>query len=142
MKLQSSRLECVRKFTIDSVRQPQIFLVANKSDLEHLRTINMDEQLQLARKYQLSSVLVSAKTGDSVDLCFQKIVADILGLKMTQNEMEQQIGIIKAQIPTAGGVNCPRSQMQVSSATGVKMTPNNAPAIPVKNPNSNVCCIQ
>ena len=38
----------------------------------------------------MSSHFVSAKTGDSVGLCFQKIAADICGVRITKTDLESE----------------------------------------------------
>lgn len=89
----------VRKFTSEQEKPPHLALVANKTDLEHMRAVKIDKHMKFAEKYQMSSHFVSSKTGDSVALCFQKITADILGIQLTRNEMEQQIAVVRAELP-------------------------------------------
>jgi Ras-related protein Rab-28 len=60
---------------------------------------------------------VSSKTGDSVFLCFQKVAAEILGIKLNKAEIEQSQRVVKADIvnynqePMSRTVNRPRSSM-------------------------------
>ncbi|PIK55448.1 putative ras-related protein, partial [Apostichopus japonicus] len=73
----------------DQEKGPHIALVGNKMDLEHMRAIKPDKHNKLAQEYGFSSHFVSAKTGDSVNLCFQRIAAEILGIKLSKSELEQ-----------------------------------------------------
>jgi Ras-related protein Rab-28 len=78
--------------------KPHMALIGNKSDLEHMRTVKEDKHLKFAQEHNMSSYFVSAKTGDSIGLCFQKITADILQVKMSKPEVEQQQPVLKAEI--------------------------------------------
>lgn len=77
---------------------PHIALLGNKTDLEHMRTVKQDKHQKFAQEHGMSSYFVSAKTGDSVGLCFQRITADILGIKLTKPEVEQQQRVVKAEV--------------------------------------------
>ncbi|XP_059174895.1 ras-related protein Rab-28-like isoform X2 [Physella acuta] len=77
---------------------PHIALVGNKSDLEHMRSVKQDKHLKFAQDHAASSYLVSARTGESVDLCFQKVAADILQVKLSKPEVEQYQRVVKAQL--------------------------------------------
>ncbi|XP_021141823.1 ras-related protein Rab-28 isoform X6 [Columba livia] len=79
----------VKKVNEDSETQPLVALVGNKVDLEHMRTVKVDKHQRLCQENNFSSHFVSAKTGDSVFLCFQRIAADILGIKLNKAELEQ-----------------------------------------------------
>ncbi|KAM9382102.1 ras-related protein Rab-28 isoform 1-T1 [Phaethornis superciliosus] len=79
----------VKKVNEDSETQPLMALVGNKIDLEHMRTVKVDKHQRFCQENNFSSHFVSAKTGDSVLLCFQRIAADILGIKLNKAELEQ-----------------------------------------------------
>ncbi|XP_076439639.1 ras-related protein Rab-28-like [Babylonia areolata] len=79
-------------------RMPHIALLGNKSDLEHMRTVKQDKHQKFAQEHGMSSYFVSAKTGDSVGLCFQRLAADILNIKLTKPETEQQHRVVKAEV--------------------------------------------
>ncbi|KAF2976510.1 hypothetical protein EK904_014330 [Melospiza melodia maxima] len=81
-------------------------LVFTCVDLEHIRTVKADKHQRFCQENNFSSHFVSAKTGDSVSgvpsidhqyrifqqsvfLCFQRIAADILGIKLNKAELEQ-----------------------------------------------------
>lgn len=79
-------------------RLPHIALLGNKTDLEHMRTVKQDKHQKFAQEHGMTSYFVSAKTGDSVNLCFQRVAADILGIKLTKPEVEQQQRVVKAEV--------------------------------------------
>uniref|UniRef100_A0A674HGF1 RAB28, member RAS onco family n=1 Tax=Taeniopygia guttata TaxID=59729 RepID=A0A674HGF1_TAEGU len=79
----------VKKVNEGSETQPLVALVGNKIDLEHIRTVKADKHQRFCQENNFSSHFVSAKTGDSVFLCFQRIAADILGIKLNKAELEQ-----------------------------------------------------
>ncbi|KAK1199712.1 RAB28 protein, partial [Pygoscelis papua] len=107
----------VKKVNEDSETQPLVALVGNKIDLEHMRTVKVDKHQRFCQENNFSSHFVSAKTGDSVFLCFQRIAADILGIKLNKAELEQSQRVVKADIvnysqePVTRTINPPRSSM-------------------------------
>ncbi|NXF38033.1 RAB28 protein, partial [Nyctibius bracteatus] len=107
----------VKKVSEESETQPLVALVGNKIDLEHMRTVKVDKHQRFCQENNFSSHFVSAKTGDSVFLCFQRIAADIFGIKLNKAEMEQSQRVVKADIvnysqePATRTVNPPRSSM-------------------------------
>ncbi|KAL7861070.1 hypothetical protein AOLI_G00174190 [Acnodon oligacanthus] len=88
----------VKKANEDSEVQPVIALVANKIDLEHMRTVKVDKHQRFCQENGLISQFVSAKTGDSVFLCFQRVAAEILGIKLNKAEIEQSQRIVRAEL--------------------------------------------
>ncbi|XP_042664290.1 ras-related protein Rab-28 isoform X2 [Tyto alba] len=126
----------VKKVNEESEIQPLVAVVGNKKlperkihakwmfsdlknpfDLEHMRTVKVDKHQRFCQENNFSSHFVSAKTGDSVFLCFQRIAADILGIKLNKAELEQSQRVVKADIvnysqePVTRTVNPPRSSM-------------------------------
>ncbi|XP_039396414.1 ras-related protein Rab-28 isoform X5 [Mauremys reevesii] len=89
----------VKKANEESEIQPLVALVGNKIDLEHMRTVKTDKHQRFCQENGFSSHFVSAKTGDSVFLCFQRITADILGIKLNKAEMEQSQAIYGHLLP-------------------------------------------
>ncbi|XP_016363681.1 ras-related protein Rab-28 [Sinocyclocheilus anshuiensis] len=110
-------LNMVRKANEESDTQLAISLIGNKIDLEHMRTVKMEKHQRFCQENGLISQFVSAKTGDSVFLCFQRLAAEILGIKLNKAEMEQSQHVVKADIvnysqeSVARAVNPPRSSM-------------------------------
>ncbi|XP_056626219.1 ras-related protein Rab-28 [Triplophysa dalaica] len=110
-------LNMVRKTNEESDTQPVISLIGNKIDLEHMRTVKMEKHQRFCQENGLMSQFVSAKTGDSACLCFQRLAAEILGIKLSKAEMEQSQHVVKADIVNysqelvARAVNPPRSSM-------------------------------
>ncbi|XP_062838163.1 ras-related protein Rab-28 isoform X1 [Anolis carolinensis] len=88
----------VKKVNEESETQPHVALVGNKIDLEHLRAVKIDKHLQFCQENHSSSHFVSAKTGDSVFLCFQRIAADLLDVKLNKAEIEQSQHVVKAEL--------------------------------------------
>ncbi|XP_068133626.1 ras-related protein Rab-28 isoform X1 [Hyperolius riggenbachi] len=111
----------VKKVNEDSETQPFIALVGNKIDLEHMRTVKADKHQRFCQENGLGSFFVSAKSGDSVFLCFQRVAAEILGIKLNKAEIEQSQRILKAEI-----VNYPEDGAQLNSA----------------HPQSSICSLQ
>ncbi|XP_053757663.1 ras-related protein Rab-28 isoform X3 [Panthera pardus] len=101
----------VKKVSEESETQPLVALVGNKIDLEHMRTVKPDKHLRFCQENGFSSHFVSAKTGDSVFLCFQKVAAEILGIKLNKAEIEQ------SQLPqSAAGRSLARTEFHFWTA--------------------------
>ena len=77
-------LERSRAALASADRRPSYALVANKIDMEHLRVIKSDRHHKFAQDNGLLTYAVSAKTGEGVNLCLQKIAADLLGGKTSR----------------------------------------------------------
>uniref|UniRef100_A0A8C7VHX1 RAB28, member RAS onco family n=1 Tax=Oncorhynchus mykiss TaxID=8022 RepID=A0A8C7VHX1_ONCMY len=109
----------VKKANEECDVQPVVSLVGNKIDLEHMRTVKADKHQRFCQENSLISQFVSAKSGDSVFLAFQRVAAEILGVKLNKAEMEQSQCVVKADIvnysqePVARTVNPPRSSICV-----------------------------
>ncbi|XP_041706012.1 ras-related protein Rab-28-like isoform X2 [Coregonus clupeaformis] len=109
----------VKKANEESDVQPVVSLVGNKIDLEHMRTVKVDKHQRFCQENSLISQFVSAKSGDSVFLAFQRVAAEILGVKLNKAELEQSQRVVKADIvnysqePVTRTVNPPRSSMCV-----------------------------
>ncbi|XP_078257386.1 ras-related protein Rab-28 isoform X1 [Rhinoraja longicauda] len=88
----------VKKVNDESEQQPLVALVGNKIDLEHMRTVKTDKHQRFCQENNISGHFVSAKTGDSVFLCFQRFAADIIGIKLNKAEIEQSQRVVKADI--------------------------------------------
>ncbi|XP_062492376.1 ras-related protein Rab-28 isoform X1 [Pezoporus occidentalis] len=88
----------VKKVNEESETQPLVALVGNKIDLEHMRAVKVDKHQRFCQENNFSSHFVSAKTGDSVFLCFQRIAADILGIKLNKAELEQSQHVVRAEL--------------------------------------------
>ncbi|KAK7137472.1 hypothetical protein R3I94_013198 [Phoxinus phoxinus] len=91
-------LNMVRKASEESDTQPAISLIGNKIDLEHMRTVKMEKHQRFCQENGLISQFVSAKTGDSVCVCFQRLAAEIVGIKLNKAEIEQSQRIVKAEL--------------------------------------------
>ncbi|XP_077103095.1 ras-related protein Rab-28 isoform X1 [Siphateles boraxobius] len=91
-------LNMVRKANEESDTQPAISLIGNKIDLEHMRTVKMEKHQRFCQENGLISQFVSAKTGDSVCVCFQRLAAEVVGIKLNKAEIEQSQRIVKAEL--------------------------------------------
>jgi len=91
-------LEQCRAALASQEKPPSYALVANKIDLEHLRAIKSDRHHKFAQEHGLLTYAVSAKTGEGVGLCIQKIAAELLGIRLTKQEQEQQQAVVRAEI--------------------------------------------
>ncbi len=69
-----------------------------KGDLEHLRAVKQDKHNRMVNEKKLHSFNVSAKTGESVNLMFQQVAAQILGITLSRIQMEDQHRVVKAEI--------------------------------------------
>merc|ERR1719273_2928577 len=84
-----------------AMEKPPIFaLLANKIDQEHLRTVKSERHHKFAQENNLLTYAVSAKTSEGVNLCFQKIAAELVGIRLTKADQEQQQNIVRAEIVT------------------------------------------
>ncbi|XP_063043910.1 ras-related protein Rab-28 isoform X2 [Engraulis encrasicolus] len=88
----------LKKANEEAEVQPVVILVGNKTDLEHMRTVKVDKHQRFCQENGLMSHFVSAKTGDAVYLCFQRVAAEILGVKLNKAEIEQSQRIVKAEL--------------------------------------------
>ena len=91
-------LEMARVCLAGAERRPSMALVANKIDLEHLRVIKSDRHHKFAQDHGLLTYAVSAKTGEGVNLCMQKISADLLGIRLSKQEQEQQQTVVRCAV--------------------------------------------
>lgn len=91
-------LEQCRAAVAAQDKQPLYALVANKIDLEHLRAIKSDRHHKFAQEHGLLTYAVSAKTGEGVGLCVQKVAAELLGIRLSKQEQEQQQTVVRAEI--------------------------------------------
>jgi len=99
-------------------RAPTFALVANKIDLEHLRAIKSDRHHKFAQEHGLLTYAVSAKTGEGVQLCLQKVAADLLGIRLSKQEQEQQHAVVRAEIVQYKEDSMPRNP-QANTASAV-----------------------
>ena len=108
-----------RKLLLQQEKPPSYALVANKIDLEHLRTIKSDRHHKFAQEHGLLTYAVSAKTGEGVSLCMQKIAADLLGIRLTKQEQEQHGAVMKAEIVKYSQDALPRNPQANANTSGV-----------------------
>ncbi|KAM5248471.1 ras-related protein Rab-28-like [Ctenodactylus gundi] len=92
----------VKKVSEESETEPLVALVGNKIDLKHRRTVKPEKHLRYCDRKGFRSYFVSAKTGDSIFLCFQKVAAEILGIDLNNREIAQSVSVVKADIVNYG----------------------------------------
>merc|ERR1711997_350410 len=80
--------------------RPRYALVANKIDQEHMRVIKSERHHKFAQENGLLTYAMSAKSGEGVNLCFQKIAAELLGIRLTKAEQEHHQKVVRAEIVT------------------------------------------
>jgi len=114
----SGWLEVCRAALASQERAPTFALVANKIDLEHLRAIKSDRHHKFAQEHGLLTYAVSAKTGEGVQLCLQKVAADLLGIRLSKQEQEQQHAVVRAEIVQYKEDSMPRNP-QANTASAV-----------------------
>eukprot|EP00640_Fibrocapsa_japonica_P000216 CAMPEP_0113944864 /NCGR_PEP_ID=MMETSP1339-20121228/37398_1 /TAXON_ID=94617 /ORGANISM="Fibrocapsa japonica" /LENGTH=237 /DNA_ID=CAMNT_0000950205 /DNA_START=97 /DNA_END=810 /DNA_ORIENTATION=+ /assembly_acc=CAM_ASM_000762 len=85
-----------RTFARDTM--PYVGLVANKSDLNHMRAVRQDVHNQFADENELYGFVMSAKSGDQVNACFYRIAAALAGVVLTKPELEVATKVVPAQI--------------------------------------------
>ncbi|KAJ1525210.1 hypothetical protein ONE63_010040 [Megalurothrips usitatus] len=73
-------------------------IVGNKCDLEHQRVIRIERQQKFATDHGFFSYIVSARTGENISLFFQKVAAEILGVKLSKAEQEEHQPVVRAEI--------------------------------------------
>jgi len=93
-------LTTARRSAQQQERPPIFALVANKADLEHARQVKSERHHRFATENGISAYVVSAKTGEGVALTFQKIAAELLGIRLTKAEQELTQPVVKAEIVT------------------------------------------
>lgn len=91
-------LDMVKQAYANDEKKPYLALIGNKKDLEHLRTVKREKHMEFAQENSMANFFLSAKSGDQVNYCFQKIAADILGIRLSKQEVEQSNRVIKADI--------------------------------------------
>eukprot|EP00998_Keelungia_sp_KM082_P007800 NODE_3987_length_829_cov_42.591168_g3964_i0.p2 GENE.NODE_3987_length_829_cov_42.591168_g3964_i0~~NODE_3987_length_829_cov_42.591168_g3964_i0.p2 ORF type:complete len:249 (-),score=96.97 NODE_3987_length_829_cov_42.591168_g3964_i0:81-794(-) len=77
---------------------PLLYLVGNKMDLKHLRTVKADKHNAWAESNHMYSAFVSAKNGDGINSTFTRLGADLAGVVLTKNEVAASNTIVTAEI--------------------------------------------
>ncbi|GBG25613.1 Ras-related protein Rab-28 [Hondaea fermentalgiana] len=77
---------------------PHVALVANKCDLEHVRTVTKEKHNDFADENEFYSYSLSAKSGDNVRGTFHRLAADLAGVTLTRPEFQVAHQVVKAEI--------------------------------------------
>jgi Ras-related protein Rab-28 len=88
----------VRQEYKSSPKKPLLVLVGNKVDLPHLRQVKLEKHKIFAEENQMSSFLVSAKSGEKVGSMFSRIAAELTGIQLTKAEIEASDTVVTAQV--------------------------------------------
>eukprot|EP00823_Brevimastigomonas_motovehiculus_P002555 TRINITY_DN1552_c0_g1_i1.p1 TRINITY_DN1552_c0_g1~~TRINITY_DN1552_c0_g1_i1.p1 ORF type:complete len:255 (-),score=56.45 TRINITY_DN1552_c0_g1_i1:110-874(-) len=88
----------VVKQTFDKEPLPYIAIVGNKADVVHLRTVKEEKHNQYANENSLHRYLMSAKTGEGVNMAFTRVAADLAGIALTKPEMDASAKVVKAEV--------------------------------------------
>ncbi|XP_014772441.1 ras-related protein Rab-28 [Octopus bimaculoides] len=89
----------INRSSLHSGKSPShLALVGNKVDLEHVRAVSEERHVKFAADHNMSNHFISAKTGEYVSVCFQRIAAELVGLKLTAAEKEQHQQVVTANI--------------------------------------------
>uniref|UniRef100_A0AC34PUD7 Ras-related protein Rab-28 n=1 Tax=Panagrolaimus sp. JU765 TaxID=591449 RepID=A0AC34PUD7_9BILA len=140
-------IETVRRITKNYEKPPFLALIGNKTDMEHRRSVRIDKHNKFAEKSGMSSYYTSAKTGDSVDLCFKQIAAVVLGIQLSKVDIESEITVVRAPVTVCE----PEEQPPKLSAIEVKQPHSVKESLPIatntkrldnSNKHSSVCSIQ
>jgi len=91
-------LDVVKKIHETSPTKPYLGLLANKTDLSHMRAVNPEKHNKFASDNDMFSYFVSAKNGDNVNSTFYRVAADLAGVVLSKPEIEVQTRVVEAQI--------------------------------------------
>lgn len=78
----------VKRTFANDAQMPYVALMANKSDLVHIRAVKVEKHNQFAEENDLYSYFVSARSGEQVQPSFYRIAGDLAGVTLTKPEME------------------------------------------------------
>ncbi|KAK6640490.1 hypothetical protein RUM44_012185 [Polyplax serrata] len=93
-------LELAKNINKKQDRKPLLAIFGNKCDLEHQRMVRLEKHQRFASENHLFSQILSARTGECVNLAFQKLIAEYLGVKLSKAEIEEHQSVVKAEIST------------------------------------------
>lgn len=77
---------------------PKFFVVGNKTDISHLRSVKMARHTGLASSLGGTGYLCSAKTGDQVAQAFFRIAADVAGVAVSRPDVQVRAKAITAHV--------------------------------------------
>ncbi|CAL8087302.1 unnamed protein product [Calicophoron daubneyi] len=81
---------------------PHYALVANKTDLHHMCVVGTEKHVRFAHEHEMTSYFVSAKTGESVNQCFLRIISAVLGIRLTFKDLEKHRAVLRANVEPVG----------------------------------------
>jgi Ras-related protein Rab-28 len=81
--------------TFEGETMPVCALIANKTDLKHVSQVRMDDHLKFCKENSFISFMISAKSGDQIQLAFWKVAAQLIGTP----DMTPATGVVLDNIP-------------------------------------------
>jgi hypothetical protein len=78
--------------------------------------VKQEKHNKFVKEKEMSSFNVSAKTGETVNLMFQQVAAQILGITLTRIHLEDQHRVVKADIVK---INEPKAQLPKQKKSSV-----------------------
>ena len=81
-------IKCARE---EITKKIPIFIVGNKSDLEHLRVINKEDGENIAAQYDLKFYETSCQNGNNVEKCFKDLTKELYEiLKLNEAKLNNE----------------------------------------------------
>eukprot|EP00051_Salpingoeca_urceolata_P000913 m.37220 g.37220 ORF g.37220 m.37220 type:complete len:226 (+) comp11084_c0_seq3:308-985(+) len=105
----------VRKLFKGKPNFPKLALVANKSDLSHMRAVSPAKHQAFVKENDCLEFTVAAKSGDQLAFMFKRVAGEITGYKLTKAELQQEQLIVPATI-----VDHPNAPPQPAPPTKLK----------------------
>ncbi|KAH7725521.1 small GTP binding protein RAB28 [Aphelenchoides avenae] len=124
----------VKKITKQVEKPIHMAVVGNKTDMEHRRVVRIDKHSKFVEQYAMGSHYVSAKTGDTVDLMYRSVAAEVLGVQLSKTDMEWDMRVIEAPVAVLDAD--PRSS-NAANRTGPPKPPSSIPQVTATPANSN-----
>ena len=66
-----------------------------------MRVVPEDKHRQFADENEMTSALVSAKSGDQINTALVQLAADLAGVVLTKRDLETSLAVVPAQIVEA-----------------------------------------
>lgn len=89
----------LKQFPKDGAKpHPYVGLVGNKCDLRHLTAVRGEQHQRFCDEHHCESFFISAKSGDNIKQCFNRIAASLAGVKLTQADLDVSSVVVQATI--------------------------------------------
>jgi len=78
--------------TFENKQLPYTALIGNKFDLRHLTAVRIEQHNQFAEENEMASYLMSAKSGDQVHQCFNKVACTLAKIPLkAENDISTSV---------------------------------------------------